>query len=62
MVVKSKKFSGESYRFIQQFSTKTMARSYAKGLRKRGIMGGDVKVRVTEGEGKYPFKVWVRGK
>lgn len=57
-----KKFGGEWYRRIQQFPTKEMARSYAKGLRKRGIMGGAVKVRVTEGKGKYPYKVWVRGK
>ena len=60
--IKSKKFNGENYRLIQSFPTKSLAQSYAKGLRKRGIMGGDVKVRVTKEKGKYPYKVWVRGK
>lgn len=57
-----KKFNGEWFRQIQSFTTKEMAKSYAKGLRKRGIMGGSVKVRITEEKGKYPHKVWVRGK
>jgi len=60
--IRARTFGGEKYRLIQQFSTKAMAQSFAKGLRKQGIMGGAVKVRVTEEKGTYPYKVWVRGK
>lgn len=59
--IKSRIFNGEKYRLIQTFPTKSMAKSYAKGLRKRGLpMNPNVKVRVTkEAKG---FAVWVRGK
>ena len=54
-------FGGERYRFIQQFSTKAMAQSYAKGLRKHGIaMNPNLKVRVTKDTKGYA--VWVKGK
>ncbi len=58
----SRVFKGEKYRLIQSFPTKAMAEAYAKGLRKRGISGQAVKVRVTAGGGAYPYKVWVRGR
>jgi len=59
--VRSRTFNGEKYRIIQSFPTKSMAHSYAKGLRKRGLpMNPDVKVRVTRKAKGYD--VWVRGK
>ena len=65
--IKKRQFNGEWYRAINALPTKDMALSYAKGLRKRGLISPvgtlqSVKARVTTEKGKYPYVVWIRGK
>jgi len=67
MRISKRQFNGEWYRDIDAFPDKAMALSYAKSLRKRGLISPAgtlqaVKARVTTEKRKYPYVVWVRGK